>query len=48
MGELDFKAGLRAERDRLLEIKRVLPEDAAEALRLIEQRLSTIQESLED
>ncbi len=48
MAELEIKAALRDERDRLLEIKRVTPEDAVEAHRLIDKRLSTIRESLED
>ncbi|MBR2764995.1 MAG: hypothetical protein IKE03_03300 [Blautia sp.] len=45
--EYDIKVALRAERDRLLEIKRVTPPEAAEARRLIDVRLATIRESLE-
>ena len=48
MCELDVKKDLRAERDRLLEIKRVCPPEATEAIRLIDQRLETIRETLED
>jgi len=48
MDELDVKKDLRAERDRLLEIKRVCPPEATEAIRLIDQRLETIRETLED
>ncbi len=49
MGELDIKAGLREERDRLLEVERALDrEDREEALRLIRRRLATIKENLED
>ena len=47
LGELEKKIALREERDRLLEIKRVTPPEAAEAHRLIDQRLTTIQECLE-
>ena len=45
--EYDIKVALRAERDRLLEIKRVTPPEATEAHRLIDVRLATIRESLE-
>ncbi len=48
MGELDIKLALREERDRLMEILRVLPENSDEAKRLIEIRLKTIKESLEN
>jgi|GEM_PF-1713136 hypothetical protein len=48
MGELNIKVALREERDRLLEILRVLPQEATEAKRLIEVRLATIKESLEN
>lgn len=48
MDELDVKKDLRAERDRLLDIKRVFPPEATEAIRLIDQRLETIRETLED
>lgn len=44
--ELNIKVALRSERDRLLEIMRVLPKKAEEAKRLIEVRLATINESL--
>ena len=49
VGELDKKIYLREERDRLLEILRVLPDipENAEALRLLKTRLDTIQECLE-
>ena len=49
VGELDKKISLREERDRLLEILRVLPDipENAEALRLLKTRLDTIQECLE-
>ena len=47
MGELEVKLALREERDRLLEIQRVLPDDAKEAKRLVELRLATIKETLE-
>jgi len=45
--ELNIKVTLRNERDLLLEIKRVTPEDATEAHRIIDKRLATIRESLE-
>ena len=47
--EYDIKVNLRAERDRLLEIRRVLPENEEnqEAIRLLEVRLATIKENLE-
>lgn len=47
MGEIDIKLALREERDRLLEILRVLPEENKEAKRLINTRLATIKETLE-
>ncbi len=48
MGEIDVKLALREERDRLLEILRVLPEEEdKEAKRLINTRLATIKETLE-
>ena len=47
MAEFDIKVLLRNERDVLLAIKRVTPDDAKEAIRLINQRLGTIKESLE-
>jgi len=48
MIEKELKMYLRDERDRLLEIKKNLSEDDIEALRLINKRLDTIQENLED
>ena len=47
MAEYDIKVMLRDERDRLLEIRRVISEQDTEAIRLIDQRLATIKESLE-
>ena len=50
MGEIDIKLALREERDRLLEILRVLPQEEdkdQEAKRLINTRLATIKETLE-
>lgn len=50
MGEIDIKLALREERDRLLEILRVLPKEESEdqeAKRLINTRLATIKETLE-
>lgn len=47
MSELEKKSSLREERDRLLEIKRVVPKEASEAHRLIDKRLETIKEDLE-
>ncbi len=47
--EFDIKVALRAERDRLLEIKRALPKipENQEGFRLIDVQLATIQENLE-
>ena len=47
IAEYDIKVALRDERDRLLEIKRVIPGEVTEAHRLIDKRLETIKESLE-
>lgn len=47
MAEFDIKVMLRDERDRLLEIRRVVSEDNTEVLRLIDKRLDTIRETLE-
>ncbi len=46
----ELKVLFREERDRLQEIKRNLKQDKQneEAIRLIDKRLSTIQENLED
>lgn len=49
MSEIGIKLALREERDRLLEILRVLPKEDKdqEAKRLINTRLATIKETLE-